>query len=365
MAIIKTIEVDGVVYEVYDEGARALMVVKASGLPTGVVYDYIVNASGTTTTRISPIVAGTGASSLMQQSLPLTGESAGFRANTVLGNFSAAFGTRNIVGAKSSEALVAGGLLEDYGQNNFVFGNRSKSYVNQNLTGGYKCTNKASESIQVGNQLTIDGTITVEADGTPTSDSKHNAQFGKSNTMGVATQGCFMAGEGISQGDGGLYNSVTGKGHTIDINLKYSRICGWNSSIGKSCDDIDVFGYGNNIGKYVQNSLVSGKQNTVTDGSSSHKKTGIYILGDNCSNNGYSNFYGFGKGLRPVEAFQIVIGSYNVGTPNAWFEVGCGSSDGERATAFAVCQSGSNKWIKIGGTELSETQLQALLALIA
>ena len=354
MDFIKTIEVDGVVYEIYDEGARTLMVVKASGLTAGLVYDYIVNASGTTTTCVSPIIAGSGASSLMQQSLPLTGESAGFRANTVLGNFSAAFGTRNIVGAKSSEALVAGGLLEDYGQNNFVFGYRSKSYVNQNLTGGYKCTNKASESIQVGNQLTLDGVLTEDEDGNPKSNSRYNAQFGQSSSMGTNTVNCFMAGQGHTQDHSAKWNAVFGKTHVL----------------GHHNECLNVFGASNITHDYLTDSTLIGYDHEAFGGTStSNIKYDVYMLGHNSTNRdsnntAHNNVYLIGKYLRAKEDDQVIVGAYNAGVANCRFEVGCGTSSA-RATAFAVCQSGSNKWIKIGGTELSETQLQALLALIA
>ena len=279
------------------------------------------------------------------------------RTNVAEGAFSAVFRSRNITGEKASESLVVGGLNKDYGQDNGIFGYRCEAYANQGFTGGYRAKNYGSESIQVGNQLTINGTITEDEDGNPKSDSRYNAQFGKSNTMGTVTVGCFMAGESISQGNGGLYNDITGKGHQIDINLKYSRIGGWNSTIGKSCDDIDVFGYGNTVGKYIQNSFVSGKQNTITDGTSSSKKNCIYILGEQNTNNGHNNIHLLGKGLNPVEDGQVIIGQWNKGTENCWFEVGCGTGSSSRGTAFAVCQQGNNKWVKVGNASLTESDV--------
>lgn len=324
MEYIDTIEVDGVVYRIYNEGESGSMVV----------------------------IAGSGASSLMQRSLPLPGESAGFRENIVTGNFSGAFGSRVVI--SGSESFGAGGIINIQGENAFAAGYRVTVGANQAGAGGYRCTNRASESFQWGNNLLISGVITEE-EGHYESDSRYNAQFGQSSTMGHGSLNCFMSGEEITQGDWCKWLKVVGKGHNIG---DYNRC-------------VNVAGYENTTTAYLSDSTIEGSNSTAYGGSSDNdRRRYVYIRGYGNTNrdaNGvaHSNVYLSGIGLRPKEDDQFIVGAYNAGVSNCWFEVGCGSGSSARNTAFAVCQQGNNRWIKIGGTTLSEAQLQSLLALIA
>lgn len=285
------------------------------------------------------------------------------RENTASGNYAIAFGSRNVVSGNESGAI--GGLNEVSGQDALVFGYRGNAQANQSLTGGYRCTNQASESIQVGNNLVMSGTITEDEDGDPRSDSGYNAQFGQGSTMGVGTHNCLMSGHAHMQGAGAYGTLVSGGGHRIGNNLVYSQIGGETDTVGNNCDSIDVFGKDNTVGNYNEKVLIRGNNNTTQNGSNSSKRTGIYILGDDCDENYRSNVVLIGNGLKPNENNQYIMGRYNKGTSDAWFEVGCGSANNNRDTAFAVITRSGEKIIKVGNTELTEAQLQALLALLS
>lgn len=71
--------------------------------------------------------------------------------------------------------------------------------------------------------------------------------------------------------------------------------------------------------------------------------------------------FAYGKGLKTTSNDQFVIGKFNDNKSNTIFEVGNGSNNDNRSTAFAVCTDGS---ICIGNTKITEAQLQKLLALI-
>jgi len=274
------------------------------------------------------------------------------RTNIASGKYAVAFGSRNTV--SGSESGTIGGLNEVSGQDSFVFGYRGNAQANQSLTGGYRCTNKASESIQVGERLTMDGTITQDEDGNPKSNSRYNAQFGQSGSMGTNTNNCFMAGQGHTQNHSAKWNVIAGKGHTI----------------GHHNECVNVFGYENTTHDYITDSTIAGYDNEAFGGTSSNKKYDIYMLGHentnrDSNNTAHNNVYLLGKGLCPKEDDQTIVGAFNAGTDHCWFEVGCGTSASARSTAFAVCQTGATKSIKIGNTELTEAQLQALLALLS
>lgn len=261
------------------------------------------------------------------------------RANVAGGEFSAIVGgSRNVIGPKASESLVSGGLNVQNGQDGFMFGYRGLSEANQSLTGGYRCTNKASESIQVGERLTIDGTITQDEDGNPKSNSRYNAQFGQSSSMGTNTVNCIMAGQGHTQAHSAKWNAVFGKTH----NLGHHNEC------------VNMFGASNITHNYLTDSTLIGYDHEAFGGTStSNIKYDVYMFGHNSTNRdsnntAHNNVYMLGKYLRAKEDDQVIVGAYNAGTANCWFEVGCGTSN-ERKTAFAVCQQGNNYWIEMNG----------------
>lgn len=291
-----------------------------------------------------PVVHGDGRSSIITKTVNESGDVD--RTNIAEGKFSGAFGSRIHIGPKASESFGFGGLIEIYGQNALNFGYRVISRANQSLSGGYRCTNNASESIQVGTRLIMDGTITEDEDGNPTSNSRNNAQFGQSCTMGTNTVNCLMSGEGHTQGHSAKWNAVIGKTHTL----------------GHHNECVNSLGASNITHDYLTDSTLIGYDHEAFGGTStSHIKYDIYMFGHNSTNrdaNGtaHSNVYFIGRYLRPTEDDQLIVGAYNAGVANCWFEVGCGNSSA-RATAFAVCQQGNNRWIKVGNASLTESDV--------
>ncbi len=69
----------------------------------------------------------------------------------------------------------------------------------------------------------------------------------------------------------------------------------------------------------------------------------------------------FGHNTASKQLGQMAIGKFNADNVDALFMVGNGTSDSARSNAFEVLSDNS---IKIGSTTLTETQLQALLALL-
>lgn len=155
---------------------------------------------------------------------------------------------------------------------------------------------------------------------------------------------------------GGYKNTNHGR-ETIVFGNQNTQKAGNNSRYNA------IFGRQNTVGQNTRQSLVAGYNNSIPDyagGINEH----IYLLGTNNVSE-YNNTALIGEGLRSVERGQFVIGKYNKGTENCWFEVGNGSDNSHRDTAFAVLDYSGTKSIKIGNTELTEAQLQALLALLS
>ena len=273
------------------------------------------------------------------------------RANTVNGAFSSAFGSRNIIDAIASESGVVGGLNEDYGQDNLIFGYRCKSYANQNLTGGYLVNNYGAESFAVGSSVEIQGVITIDSDGNPKSNTKSVLAIGTSVYVGEGSSDSAVVGKNIAQNYPG--------GKIGPKNLRSSHIVGENIVVGDGCSWIDVGGYGHNIGTRNECVYIRGYENgtieDVTDSvifgyrniamhtfNSSEKAKYIYLFGHDNMNTWdvltpcNSNVYLFGEGLRSTKDGQFIIGKYNSGVPNAIFEIGDGESDNDRQSPFAV-----------------------------
>ena len=76
-----------------------------------------------------------------------------------------------------------------------------------------------------------------------------------------------------------------------------------------------------------------------------------------------NGLHSFAAGNNSIAGYanQFVVGKFNSNKPDTYFEVGNGSNNDNRSTAFAVCTDGG---IRIGNTKITEAQLQKLLALI-
>lgn len=307
-----------------------------------------------------------GHDSVLQKVTSIPGEST-VRTNEIntITNFGAVLGERNHLGYTTDDnwsaytadethgsngtAVVGGANVISQTEDAFVFGYKNRTFsAHQSIIGGYKSTVYASESAVFGERHTINGLL-YEADGDLKTTTRRLLVYGSGNTVGHDTQDSFIGGQQ----------------NTIETYLHWSAVSGQSNTIGHYCSWIDIFGKSNSIGTYVKASTVRGFDNTITSGSSSSsQRTGVYIRGNNCTNNGYDDVYLDGVGLKAVESGQAIFGKWNKGTTNCWFEVGCGRGENTRDTAFAVRDYSGTRSIVIGNTELTEAQLQSLLALI-
>ena len=108
--------------------------------------------------------------------------------------------------------------------------------------------------------------------------------------------------------------------------------------------------------------------NTIAEGDNSHAEgVGSYAKGAHSHTQGNNtqalaeNSSAAGNRTIAGYANQFVVGTFNSNKSDTYFEVGNGSNNDNRSTAFAVCTDGS---IRIGNTKITEAQLQKLLALI-
>ena len=149
---------------------------------------------------------------------------------------------------------------------------------------------------------------------------------------------------------GGSYSTIKGDWSAPNPSL----IVGKSIIYGKN-----VVQYGGNI---VSGSLIifgtsNNCSNSIAVGSSSGGKNGGYVMNA-------SNSASFGENLLTSSDCQTVVGKCNIEDSNNEYRfiVGNGTGKDSRHNAFAV---GNDNSITIGNTKLTESQLQALLALLS
>lgn len=360
-----------------------------------------------------PVIKSTGTDSAVQKTTDPS------RTNVASGSYSFSFGSRNNLESTASESGAFGGIVTVTAQDTFGFGYRVFAHGNQSIVGGYHSGSNAPESLIFGNNVVVDCTAQpVPGDSDPDhyplipnstasqNKSKYLMVFGKNNSVASDCQADLIYGKNNSIPQY-VYNSTIG-GDSITVNgsLSNSFIFGekhkvglngtnWVNSFGyENCiglvnpfvtsasysyaggnEDINVFGYQNNIGRYLKDSTVIGYWNKVAGGTGSNNmKESVYILGhDNSANSGSTNspsavenVYMYGRGLLAKKDMVVLVGSYNGNghRDGAYFEVGTGSSSSRR-TSFSVCYNDANgHHIYIGDEILTRNQLIALKSLL-
>ena len=304
--------------------------------------------------------AGTGNSS---DENGFTGTGTACHWNTILGKGNSFYGTGESEYA-TTENLCFGGKNTIHAgvQDSATFGYRNEVYANQAFTHGYKNTNKGSESIVIGNQNNLDGTISIDTTGPDydgaSSNSKQCAVFGNKNTLGNTNQQMLVAGDN----------------NTIGNNCKWGIISGSHQNIGKDNFCVNAFDYGNTSERYVEDCTMIGYYNHIYGGpDGSNKIYAVNMIGHDNNNldsggNHCSEVSLIGNNLCATGNNCVVVGAYNAGDMDeafARFVVGTGVS-GSPATTIKVFNGETDFTgiIKIGNTSLSEAQLQSLLALI-
>ncbi len=135
-----------------------------------------------------------------------------------------------------------------------------------------------------------------------------------------------------------------------------------NAGIIKSIENnvLKIEGYPSQINRF----LSSGKNYLFI---LANATLGDVELGDSSNANGTrtkaigNSSYANGEGTIAVGNAQYVCGTYNANKPNTVFELGCGTSENNRANAFEVYKDGT---ISIYGTKITRTNLRKLLEMI-
>ena len=288
-----------------------------------------------------------------------TGTGSACKWNTILGKGNHFAGSNDSEFA-NTENLCFGGKNNIYSgvQDSATFGYRNEVYANQAFTHGYKNTNKGSESIVIGNQNNLDGTISI--DSTPpydgaSSNSKQCAVFGNKNTLGNTNQQMLVAGDN----------------NTIGNNCKWGIIAGSHQNIGKDNFCVNAFDYGNTSERYVEDCTMIGYYHHIYGGpDGSNKVYAVNMIGHDNTNldsndQVVSDVVLLGAGLKPTKTHCTVIGSYNAPNIYDYFQIGSGGDDNNRHNIFAVGNEAlDGVYLTLGSTQLTETKLQALLALV-
>jgi len=338
----------------------------------------LTNQAGTIITFSPEIANGAiayagGHDSVLQQVTSLPEESI-VRSNEIntITNFGAVLGERNYLGYTTDDnwstftvdathgsngtAVVGGANVISQTEDAFVFGYKNRTFsAHQSIIGGYKSKVYASESAVFGEKHTINGAL-YEADGAIKTNTRKLAVFGGENTIGVGCQWDLVAGQSI----------------TINQYGKWVFSVGAKNRMDNSNEAVNQLGWNNQTGTYITDSTQIGYDNTTGNGASNNKLFNIVQIGhSNYSNK--SETYMLGYNLTTQHTSQVILGRFNADVSSKdVLVVGCGhAADTDHGVTelqencFTAGKDGDdNKYIKVGGTTLTEAQLQSLLALI-
>ena len=313
-----------------------------------------------------------GHDSVLQKVTSIPGEST-VRSNEIntITNFGAVLGERNHLGYTTDDnwsaytadethgsngtAVVGGANVISQTEDAFVFGYKNRTFsAHQSIIGGYKNKVYASESAVFGEKHTINGAL-YEAEGAIKTNTRKIAVFGGENTIGVGCQWDLVAGQSI----------------TINQYGKWVFSVGAKNRMDNSNEAVNQLGWNNQTGTYITDSTQIGYDNTTGNGASNNKLFNIVQIGhSNYSNK--SETYMLGYNLTTQHTSQVILGRFNADVSSKdVLVVGCGhAADTNHGVAelqencFTAGKDGDNKYIKVGGTTLTETQLQSLLAII-
>lgn len=281
-----------------------------------------------------------------------------------LGNESFVSGYNTV--AKGSQSFAMGSGTQAIGQNSVSTGSNNISNGGNSFTGGQDCVTGATalRSFAYGkglkalsNDAFVVGKFNQGGDelfevGNGTSDTNRHTAFKISNDGEVWAEQLFTnslrCGKVTINGTdiwvGGyriLTTNATDFMPIVNSNLNLNNGSGTYSIIQK--DNIAI----------ASGSAAFGISTQATAGASMATGVGTQANG----------LHSFAAGNNSIAGYanQFVVGKFNSNKSDTYFEVGNGSNNDNRSTAFAVCTDGS---IRIGNTKITEAQLQKLLALI-
>lgn len=209
------------------------------------------------------------------------------------------------------------------GQNSHAEGNGARAFGHNSHAEGY--------------QTIADGENS-HTEGWDTATSYIGAHQHAEGSRTLAASNCAHAeGRGSSTDTGALSMAVLGGKTVSDIHVQWQMHKDFTAAIGPGSHAEGV--------------------STLASGSGAHAEGTVTQATHNYSHAG-------GLGTKTSAEGQTVVGSYNVNEPTAKFIVGIGEL-GANANGFSAGRENGEAYIKIGGTKISEKQLQQLLALLA
>ena len=281
------------------------------------------------------LLSGSGTDSIMQAVLDPE------KVNIVRGDYSSAFGTRNLIDTNASESSAFGGIINIYSENSFGAGYRVFIFRNQNFAGGYVIGSNAKESIIWGNTINIDCTPVYESNKIKRfiqnseqeqreSDdlSKYLAVFGEGHNIGYKVLRSFFSGYKLSVG----------------YDCKYLTLSGDQHSVGNHCSWLTMFGgNGNAVDSYTNDTTIVGFANKVYHSSwiSSTVLDKIFMIGHNIATYNCVDVYSIGH----HNEFYTSISKYYE-TPKS--DIYCIGSNNSLTDADKIYCLGSNNYFSSG-----------------
>ena len=288
----------------------------------------------------------------------------------IAGNYAVALG--GYAAATGERAVAAGNTTWASGDYSFASGNKTKAQGANSHTEGRNTWAQAINSHAEG-----DGTIasgeSSHSEGYGTRASGYISHAEGSNTNAV---GSYTHAEGYKTT--ARYNASHAEGCETNVSYQYGHAEGYKTHASSQAAHAE--GYNTQASGWVSHA----EGNTTTaSGTNAHAEgQNTWAIGD-CSHTEGQNTRAsslathasgidtvaqhtasaaMGKGTQTNAQYQLVCGSYNAAS-NDLFTVGNGTGPNARSNAFAV-KSNTTPTIRLGNTELTEAQLQALLRLI-
>ena len=320
------------------------------------------------------------------------------------GAFASSFGGASSAQGKRSFACGTNTIAK--GKYSFASGDNAVALGNESFVSGYNTVAKGSQSFAIGSGTQAIGQNSMSTGSNNISNGGNSFTGGQDCVTSETALRSFAYGKGLkalsndafvvgkfNEGGDGLF--VVGNGtdannrHTAFKVNEYGEI--WAEQLftrSLKCGNVTINGGDVWVGEYrvltnndimpiVYNDFnlnngsgvysIKQKENTSTAASSvalginTQATAGASMAtGVETQANG---LHSFAAGNNSIAGYanQFVVGKFNSNKSDTYFEVGNGSNNDNRSTAFAVCTDGS---IRIGNTKITEAQLQKLLALI-
>lgn len=288
----------------------------------------------------------------------------------IAGNYAVALG--GYAAATGERAVAAGNATWAAGNSSFASGNKTKAQGVNSHTEGRNTWAQATNSHAEGGETIASGENS-HSEGYMTTASGYNSHAEGSNTNAV---GSYTHAEGYKTT--AKYNASHAEGCETNVSYQYGHAEGYKTTASSQAAHAE--GYNTQASGWISHA----EGNTTTaSGTNAHAEgQNTWAIGD-CSHAEGQNTRAtslaahasgidtvaqhtasaaMGKGTQTNAQYQLVCGSYNAAS-NDLFTVGNGTGPNARSNAFAV-KSNTTPTIRLGNTELTETQLQALLRLI-